>query len=137
MTWLSLVIVSAILYKGYSLYSVIKEIKQPVNVLQDVLKTQTVNPDGKIDQFNLNQNHNGILYEIVKNKLVGINDCFTTLESLETSDFRVIKKRMLTEKFLTEDYYVVYDSLMPETYAKIFLSVILVTVFFVIKIIRQ
>lgn len=136
MTLLALLCVSAVVYKGFSLYSAIKEIKQPENVLQEVLQTQNQTSDRRIS-FPL-KNKNEILYDFVKDKLLGLKESLTTLESLEqeTPYFRLMKERLLKEKFLTLDSYVGYDGVMPDTAAYIFLSILFLTVFFLIRHIK-
>ncbi len=112
MSVISLIVVSAFVYKAFSLYRAINEIKQPENLFQDLLQTQTQTSDAHIytSSFPL-KNKNEILYALVKDKFLGLKECLTTLESLEqeTPYF----KRLLTENFLTRDFYLVYDCLMP------------------------
>lgn len=111
MTLLSFICVSAVVYKAFSLYRAIKEIKQPENIFQDLLETSTRNSDAKISPSFPLKNKTEILEELVKDKFLGLKECLTTLESLEqeTPYF----KRLLTENFLTRDFYLVYDCLMP------------------------
>lgn len=139
MTLLSFICVSAVVYKAFSLYRAIKEIKQPENIFQDLLETSTRNSDAKISPSFPLKNKTEILEELVKDKFLGLKECLTTLESLEqeTPYFRLMKQRLLTEKFFTLDSDVVYDCLMPDTYAYIFLSVFFLTFFFLIRHIKK
>lgn len=139
MTLLSFICVSAVVYKAFSLYRAIKEIKQPENIFQDLLETSTRNSDAKISPSFPLKNKTEILEELVKDKFLGLKECLTTLESLEqeTPYFRLMKQRLLTENFFTLDSDVVYDCLMPDTYAYIFLSVFFLTFFFLIRHIKN
>lgn len=139
MTLLSFICVSAVVYKAFSLYRAIKEIKQPENIFQDLLETSTRNSDAKISPSFPLKNKTEILEELVKDKFLGLKECLTTLESLEqeTPYFRLMKQRLLTEKFFTLDSDVVYDCLMPDTSAYIFLSVFFLTFFFLIRHIKK
>lgn len=139
MTLLSFIGVSAVVYKAFSLYRAIKEIKQPENIFQDLLETSTRNSDAKISPSFPLKNKTEILEELVKDKFLGLKECLTTLESLEqeTPYFRLMKQRLLTENFFTLDSDVVYDCLMPDTYAYIFLSVFFLTFFFLLRHIKK
>lgn len=139
MTLLSFICVSAVVYKAFSLYRAIKEIKQPENIFQDLLETSTRNSDAKISPSFPLKNKTEILEELVKDKFLGLKECLTTLESLEqeTPYFRLMKQRLLTENFFTLDSDVVYDCLMPDTSAYIFLSVFFLTFFFLLRHIKK